>query len=49
LSERRAEMVNFKLGTVADFMGVKVEGEALHNAMYDIYLTREIYNIVTSR
>ena len=46
LAPRRHEMVNFKLGTVAKFMGVDVDNESLHDAFYDIYLTREIYNII---
>ncbi len=46
LADRRAEMENFKLATVAKFLGVNVEDEALHNALYDIRLTKAIYNIV---
>lgn len=43
LKYRRADMNNFKLMTVAEEMGIKIEEEKLHNATYDIYLTREIY------
>lgn len=46
LAERRPEMENFKLSTVAKFMGINVDDEALHDAFYDIYLTREIYKII---
>ncbi|GHT09077.1 hypothetical protein FACS189426_06380 [Bacteroidia bacterium] len=46
LAERRAEMENFKLATVAKFLGVNVEDELLHDAMYDIALTKAIYEIV---
>jgi DNA polymerase-3 subunit epsilon len=46
LAERRAEMENFKLATVAKFLGVDVKDESLHNALYDIHLTKAIYNIV---
>lgn len=46
LAFRRQEMENFKLATVAKFMGIKVDDEALHDAFYDIYLTREIYKLM---
>ena len=46
LMDRRAEMENFKLSTVAKFLGVSVADDALHNAMYDIELTRSVYEIV---
>jgi DNA polymerase-3 subunit epsilon len=46
LAERRHEMENFKLATVAKFLGVNVDDAALHNALYDIYLTKAIYNLV---
>ena len=46
LVERRAEMENFKLSTVAKFLGIQVSEDNLHDAFYDIYLTREIYLIV---
>lgn len=46
LASRRHEMENFKLATVAKFMGINVDDEALHDAFYDIYLTREIYKII---
>lgn len=47
LAERRAEMENFQLSTVARFLGVTVEEQALHDASYDIYLTKAIFDIVT--
>lgn len=46
LASRRHEMENFKLATVAKFMGINVDDAALHDAFYDIYLTREIYKII---
>lgn len=46
LARRRHEMENFKLATVAKFMGINVDDEALHDAFYDISLTREIYKII---
>lgn len=46
LADRRADMENFKLPTVAKFLGVSVSDDSLHNALYDIELTRAIYDIV---
>lgn len=39
-------MANFKLSTVAATLGIKVEEDKLHDAMYDIYLTKAIFDIV---
>lgn len=46
IADRRADMVNFKLSTVAKFLGVSVSDDSLHNALYDIELTRAVYEIV---
>lgn len=43
LMKRRAEMENFKLATVAKFMGIEVDESKLHDASYDIALTKELY------
>ena len=43
LKNTRHTMENFKLKTVADILGVTVDESKLHDAMYDIYLTRAIY------
>jgi len=47
LASRRHEMENFKLATVAKFMGINVDDEALHDAFYDIHLTKEVYNKIS--
>lgn len=47
LEERVLDMGNFKLGTVAAELGIKVDSNLLHDALYDVTLTREIYKIVT--
>lgn len=44
----RPAMENFKLCTVAKELGVIIEEEKLHDALYDIYLTYEIYKVVTN-
>ena len=42
LMGERHKMPNFKLGTVAEHVGVEVEGD-LHDALTDIRLTRKLY------
>ena len=42
LAPIRHTMPNFKLATVAQFLGVQVDESKLHDAEYDIYLTMEI-------
>lgn len=46
---RRVAMPSFKLVRVAKELGIVVEEDKLHEAGYDVYLTREIYRIVTGR
>ena len=48
LSDRRCGMKDFKLATVAEECGIDVERDALHDALYDIRLTMELYNRVTN-
>jgi DNA polymerase-3 subunit epsilon len=43
LQERRAELTNFKLATVARFCGIEVDDERLHDSQYDIELTRALW------
>jgi len=40
-------MPNFKLMSVAAEMGIDTDEARLHDANYDILLTRVVYNIVT--
>ena len=47
LIERRPKMINFKLATVAQTVGIEVDEAKLHDANYDIELTRAVYSIVT--
>jgi len=49
LAERRYRMRDFKQGTVAEELGIEVDDSKLHDALYDVGLTREIYKIVTGR
>jgi DNA polymerase-3 subunit epsilon len=41
---KRHELINFKLGTVAEWFGLEVEKENLHDAKYDNFLTKDLYN-----
>lgn len=49
LESRRTSMLNFQLHTVAETLGIPVEKSKLHDARYDVELTRQIYRIVTNR
>lgn len=49
LLDRRAKMENFKLATVAKELGVNMDESKLHDASYDLYLTKAIYEIVTKK
>jgi len=43
----REELGNFKLATVAKYAGIEVDESKLHDSMYDIRLTRELFNALT--
>lgn len=43
LRKTRGQMKNFKLSTVAQALGVEFDEDKLHDAMYDIKVTREVY------
>lgn len=44
LMAERPEMMDFKLETVARRFGIELDPDKLHDAAYDIHLTKEIYN-----
>lgn len=44
----RHQMIDFKLKTVASYMGLEVNNDNLHEATYDIDLTRNIYKLICS-
>lgn len=46
LAAQRAQMENFKQSTVATALGIQVDDNKLHDALYDIQLCRAIYDIV---
>jgi DNA polymerase-3 subunit epsilon len=43
----RRSMPSFKLHRVAKTLGIEVDDEKLHDAYYDVHLTREVYNTVS--
>lgn len=46
LEHVRHEMINFKLMTVADKFGIKLDENKLHDASYDIEITRDLYYLL---
>ena len=47
LMEIRPEMENFKLMTVAKQWGINVDESRLHDAMYDIEITKKLFDILS--
>lgn len=47
LAAKRAEMPNFKQGTVAKTLGIAIDDSKLHDALYDIQVCKAIYDIVS--
>jgi len=45
---QRPKMINFKLGTVAQTLGIQVLESKLHDGLYDVELTRAVYNKITN-
>ena len=48
LEDKRSMLNNFKLMTVAKFMGITVDESKLHDSLYDIKITREVYDRLTN-
>jgi len=49
LEPERHSMKNFKQRTVAEYLGIAIDETRLHEAMYDIELSRQILNTITAR
>lgn len=47
LKNDRHKMVDFKLKTVARQLGIEIDDTKLHDATYDIHITRQMYHILT--
>lgn len=46
LARDRFKMPSFQLKVVAERVGIKIDESRLHDAMYDVELTKKIYDIV---
>lgn len=46
LMDERTLIDSFKLSSVAQYLGIKIDETGLHDAMYDIRLTREIFKTI---
>jgi DNA polymerase-3 subunit epsilon len=46
LIEKRPTMANFKLRTVAETLGLTVDESRLHDALYDVQLTKAMFEIL---
>lgn len=49
LKAKRSGMKNFKLNTAAEHVGIKVNQDRLHDSMYDVELTWELYLQITKQ
>lgn len=49
LASRRADLPNFKLATVADFLGIDTTAGKLHDASFDIYVTKAVFDFIMSK
>lgn len=49
LADRRAELPNFKLATVADFLGIDTTAGKLHDASFDIFVTKVVFDFIMSK
>ena len=46
LKSERSSMKNFKQGTVAEKLGIEIDQSKLHDALYDVEVTRMIYTMI---
>ena len=44
-----AELSNFKLATVAQFLGIDTTAGKLHDASFDIYVTKAVFDFIMSK
>lgn len=49
LKDSRHGMKDFKLMTVAEFLGIEIDETKAHDSLYDIEITKAVYDIVTKK
>jgi DNA polymerase-3 subunit epsilon len=49
LQKEREELRNFKMDTVAEYLGIKIDATKQHNALYDATIAMEIYNKIVRK
>ena len=49
LMRRRPSLDNFKLLTVAEALGLEIDEERSHDALYDVELAREVFHMLLDR
>lgn len=49
LKHIRHTLPNFKLGTIAKHFGLNLSEDSLHDSLYDIQITKQIYTILTNK
>ncbi len=49
LMSRRAAIEDFKLPTVAEALGLDVDGGKMHDAQYDVELMRQVFGLLRVR
>lgn len=49
LADQRHRLENFRLTTVAEYLGVSVDNEKLHGALYDAQLCRQVYMKISGK
>ena len=47
--EERPNLINFKLFQVCKYFGIEVNEAELHDALYDIELTKKLYERITTQ
>ena len=49
LKNERSELKNFRLETVAAYLGIKIDLTQMHSTLYDAKISREIYNKICKK
>lgn len=49
LAARRHDLPNFKLATVAEALGIDINAGKLHDASFDIDITKQVFDFIMSK